>query len=197
MSESQNQADPANTANGAAADQNAIASLVADLSSKDWVVRQRARKFLVSIGGPAVPTLVEVLGASNDSVRWEAAKTLRSICDPAAAAALVEALEDEEFGVSWLAADGLIAMGREGLAPLLEALKQRPDSVRLRRSAHHILRSLRRIGLEGLVSPVLTALDDIEPTVEVPWAAETALAKLGKGIANQSGLLQDQPSESE
>jgi len=85
-------------------------------------------------------------------------------------------------------------MGRDGLAPLLKALEQRPDSIRLRKSAHHILRSLRKLDLGDLVSPVLAVLEDIEPAVEVPWAAEAALAKLGESTANQSSLQQDRLS---
>ena len=177
MSKSQNQANPANTAHSSA-DQTAIASLVADLASKNWLVRQRAHESLVAIGKPAVPALIEALMSPNDSVRWEAAKALRDICDPAAAPALVKVLEDDNFGARWLAADGLIAMGRDGLAPLLKALEQRPDSIRLQKSAHHILRSLRSLGLGDLVSPVLAALEDIEPAAGVPWAAEATLATL-------------------
>ena len=51
---------------------------------------------------------------------------LRDIGDPAAAPALVRALEDENFDIRWIAAEGLIAVGQGALTPLLQALVQRP-----------------------------------------------------------------------
>ena len=48
-------------------------------------------------------------------MRWEAAKALGKIGDPKAALALVGALEDPRSGIRWLAAEGLMAIGREAL----------------------------------------------------------------------------------
>jgi hypothetical protein len=154
-----------------------ISSMIADLARDVPLVRVSARESLVAIGGPAVPTLIETLGDPNRRVRWEAAKALSQIGDPAAAEALVRALEDELFGVRWLAAEGLIAMGRGGVQPLLQALIERSDSDWLRQGAHHVLHELARTGLEE-VRPVLAALEDIEPSVGVPPAARITLDAL-------------------
>ena len=84
-------------------------------------------------------------------MRWEAAKSLSDIADPAAAPALVQALEDPETGVRWLAAEGLIRMRSACLQPLLHALTERADSVWLRDGAHHVLHDLAKMGLaEGM-----------------------------------------------
>jgi HEAT repeat protein len=163
------------------ADSTSLDSLLAALGSYDGVARQRARQDLVAIGGPAVAPLIEALTDPNDDVRWEAAKALGQIGDPAAAA-LVSVLEDENSGIRWLAAEGLIALGREGLVPLLRALEQRSDSVWLREGAHHVLHDLARGDLEDVLSPVLAALDGIEPTMEVPWAARAALDALEEAV---------------
>jgi sporulation protein YlmC with PRC-barrel domain len=154
-----------------------ISSMIADLARDVPLVRVSARESLVAIGGPAVPALVEALGNPNRHLRWEAAKALSQIGDPAAAEALVKALEDELFGIRWLAAEGLIAVGREGLKPLLRALIQRSDSDWLRQGAHHVLHELARTGLEE-VRPVLAALEDIEPSIDVPLVARTTLDAL-------------------
>ncbi|MGH7602153.1 MAG: HEAT repeat domain-containing protein, partial [bacterium] len=100
-----------------------IIKLLAALSSKVGMDRQRARLALVKIGQLSVPFLLEALTDANDQVRWEAAKALGSIKDPAAAPALVNALLDECTEVRWLAAEGLIALQRAALAPLLQALE--------------------------------------------------------------------------
>jgi sporulation protein YlmC with PRC-barrel domain len=154
-----------------------VSAMIADLARDVPLVRVSARESLVAIGGPAVPALIEALGDSNKHVRWEAAKALSQIGDPSAAEALVRTLEDELFGVRWLAAEGLIAVRREGLKPLLQALIQRSDSDWLRQGAHHVLHELARTGFEE-VRPVLAALEDIEPSIEVPPVAQTTLDTL-------------------
>jgi hypothetical protein len=157
----------------------AVGSLTAQLASDDGLVRVNARQSLVAIGAPAVASLIEALRDANSQVRWEAAKALSEIVDPAAAPALVRALQDRGFGVRWLATEGLIALGSRGLTPLLRALVERSDSVRLRQGAHHVLHDLaRRRDLTQVLQPVLAALDGIEPSLQVPVAAEAALEAL-------------------
>ena len=85
-----------------------IDSLVAALASPDRVTRQTARETLVDLGHAAVGPTIPLLNDRNDHVRWEAAKTLAEIGDPAAAEALVKTLEDRDAGIRWLAATGLI-----------------------------------------------------------------------------------------
>jgi len=163
-------------------DSVAIDTLIGKLADPNGLKRQEARLELVEIGKAAVPALVEKLADRREQVRWEAAKALSQIRDPTAAPALVKALEDENFGVRWLAAEGLIAVGRRGLQSLLQALVHHSDSVWLLEGAHHVLRSL--IGepdLHDLIAPVLTALDDVEPAIEVPPAAQEALDALAEG----------------
>jgi HEAT repeat protein len=169
-----------NVSRASTVDSKTIPALIAVLSGNDGSARQEARESLVDIGGPAVAPLMEALAApdSNFRLRWEAAKALSQLEDPKAAPVLVTALEDESFGVRWLAAEGLISMGRDALAPLLEALVQRSDSAVLREGAHHVLRMLNENGLHAQLVPVLAALEDVEPIVQVPVAAHTALDAL-------------------
>jgi HEAT repeat protein len=165
------------------ADPAAIRALMDTLCDRDTLKRHRARLSLVDIGSPAVPYLVQALEDPDvqECVHWEAAKALSDIGDPAAAPALVDVLgQDEHFGIRWLAAEGLIALERNGVVPLLNALIQRSDSAWLREGAHHVLRILAGRGLNAQVAPVLTALEDIEPAVEVPPAAWAALDALSR-----------------
>jgi len=167
-----------NVSRASTVDSKAIPALIGVLSGNDGLARQEARESLVDIGRPAVAPLTEALAApdSNYRLRWEAAKALSQLEDPEAAPVLVNALEDESFGVRWLAAEGLISLGQDALAPLLEALVQCSDSAVLREGAHHVLRMLNESDLHSqLVAPVLAALEDVEPIVQVPVAAHTAL----------------------
>jgi hypothetical protein len=100
---------------------------------------------------------------------------------------LVRRLEDERPGIRWLAAEGLMAYGREGLAALLQALVHHSDVVWLREGAHHVIHNLaeRDKNLHDLLRPVLAAIDDIEPAIEVPPAAQAALDALAKATSQQ------------
>lgn len=169
------------------ADSAIMSALVADLGSRDGLVRVRARRCLVAMKSKAVSALVAALANPKKYVRWEAAKALGRIGDPAAAQALVAALEDEMFDVRWLAAEGLVAMGRNGLLPLLQALSKHADSVWLREGAHHIAHDLSLEDLEDVMLPVLTALDAVAPSIEVPFAAKVALDRLKRGKGQDKG----------
>ena len=154
------------------------ADIARELGSKDPAVRERACRSLVAIGKPAVPVLLELLGGAVDDARREAARALSKIRDPSSAKDLVWALEDELPGVRWLAGEGLIAMGRDGLIPLFQALIRRSDSVRLRQSAHHILRALGGSDTGRHLAPVMEALEGPEPISALPVAAFNALKEL-------------------
>ena len=102
------------------------------------------------------------------------------------------ALEDARSGIRWLAAEGLIAIGREALPPLLQALIHQSDSEWLREGAHHVFRAWLREKerpvlhskadeeMGNLISPVLQALEGIEPVIEMPRAAQVALDALNR-----------------
>jgi HEAT repeat protein len=162
------------------ADPTTISFLIRDLGSKDGLVRVRARKALVTIGSKAVAALKVPLTKKNASTRWEAAKALGQIGDAEATAALIRSLEDEMFEVRWLAAEGLIAIGRPTLIPLLRKLAEESDSLWLREGAHHVLHGINLEDFEKILLPVRNALEDIEGPLEVPFAAKAALESLAK-----------------
>ncbi len=155
-----------------------IDSLIANLVCDDVILCQKARRQLVAMGHKAVPFLVKELGNEKYWVRWEAAKALTQIGDPTATAALIKALEDKEFDVRWLAAEGLINIGRKAVVPLLEALVGNLKSIWLRQGAHHVLHDMDRGDLDEVLRPVMSALEDVEPYIEVPVAARKALDML-------------------
>jgi hypothetical protein len=156
-----------------------ISELIAALASPSPVARRKAREALVALGKPAVPSLIQLLSHRKPHVRWEAAKTLGGIADPIAAFALVNALKDRDGDVRWLAAEGLAALGRDALPPLLAALIDPSNSDWLCEGAHHVCHVLvRKRGLGPILRPLLAALEQTEPKVASPLAAYTALSRL-------------------
>jgi len=158
-----------------------VKALISDLGSKDGLVRVRARRALVAISDKAVSPLVEAMASKDAWQRWEAAKALCEIGDPTAIRALVSALEDEMFDVRWLAAEGLITIGRAALVPLLREIIKRPDALWLREGSHRILHGILREENKQILYPVLKALEGPEPVLKAPFAAKAALEQMEKG----------------
>ncbi|MEJ2536335.1 MAG: HEAT repeat domain-containing protein [Calditrichia bacterium] len=99
--------------------QKIIKELIKNLGNSDGVIRERARRKLVSIGPSAIDYLAELVYTKNEMLRWEAVKTLSEIVNPVAIPLLIDALEDDKSSIRWLAAEGLIMLGREAVKPLL------------------------------------------------------------------------------
>jgi HEAT repeat protein len=156
-----------------------IKTLIADLASKDGILRAKARRKLVGYKSEAVEPLIEILTDRNDWVRWEAAKALSQIGNPSSIQALLEALNDKSFEVRWLAAEGLIRIGRKAIIPALKTLINNSDSIWLREGIYHILHDINNKGtMEKALQPVLMALESAEASLEAPLAAKAALDNL-------------------
>lgn len=180
MQESEEQASDASTNQAYNTDPDTISLLIAKLAEKEGQEREKARWSLIAIGSLAVAPLIESLEAPDKQVRWEAAKALAAIADPAAADALVKALEDKVFDVRWLAAEGLINLGQAVIVPLLKALVERSDSPWLRIGAHHVLHDLAAgdLNLKELLQPIIDSLEDAESAIETPLIAKAILDRL-------------------
>jgi HEAT repeat protein len=152
---------------------NEIGLLIGQLESKNGLQREQARRKLVKKGAVAAPELSNALHHESKRVRWEAAKALSALAIPATAPALVECLEDEESDVRWTAAEALIDLGPHALGPLLEALKERPKSIRLRERAHQVFKAWESVYAE-VVDPVIKAIEDLEPEQILPPAVNRA-----------------------
>ncbi|MFH2056037.1 MAG: HEAT repeat domain-containing protein, partial [bacterium] len=163
--------------------------LIAQLALKDGMVRREARHELEKLGNEASPLLAQALGDQHENVRWEAAKALANIKDPATAPALVKALMDERFEVQWLAAEALIALGPDAVVPILGELTASYGSLYLRQGAHHVLHALERKHLlEPRVQRVVDELRSLEPLEPFPMTAKRALESLTADAEKNSGV---------
>jgi HEAT repeat protein len=115
------------------------------LTHESGLVRKKARELLVEIGKPAVDFLLSFIDHPDKNTRWEAVKALSEINDPDSAPFLVIALEDESSEIRWMAAEGLAKMGAKGAWAVFDVLILEPDSIFLRKGAHHVLSRMAEI----------------------------------------------------
>ncbi len=156
-----------------------ISTLITKLEDPNGYTRLRAREILTCLGGPAIPELLQALSDADTSLRWEIIKVLEGIQNVNTIPILVEQLKNEHAGVRWAASNALVGFKRQAVPAILEALMAASDSTWLRQSAHHILHVLKDSGsLTPAEDKVYQALEDLEPTATVPWAAERALESL-------------------
>jgi len=170
-----------------------IKKLISDLSSSDDFSRLKARRELLETGKPAYNSLLEALKDRNCLVRWEAVNILGGTEDPEVAPALVGALEDSEFEVRWVAAQGLIRMETKGLKDLFQALIERADSAFLREGAHHVFHKLAQGELKVFLTPMLIVLEGREPTVEIPPMALHATETMDEALKTAREIDRSSP----
>jgi len=101
--------------------------LLESLLSDRGTERKKARKALVASGKKALHYLKELVHHPKHFYRWEALKTMEEIADPESIPVFIEALEDDESDIRWIAAQGLIKLGGLSLIPLLKAIVEKPD----------------------------------------------------------------------
>jgi len=150
------------------------------LKSENGANRQKARKSLVALGKPAVPSLIRALQNSKlDQVRWEAAKALGAIGDTRAISPLVKVLEDSDPDVAWLAAEALRQFKKVAWPPLLRQLiKDGSESAVLRQGAHHVLRNQKENGFNDLLASLREDLESNTVQESTPVTAYAILKRM-------------------
>jgi len=138
-----------------------LKNLLVMLASKDSKSRKKARELLITFGKPAVSSLENLLqNSKDDHLRWEAAKTLGGIADIRSIPSLVNALEDSNHDVAWLAAEALSNFKKAAWPALLRLLvnAEHKDSILLRQGVHHVLLNQKEEGFDDLLENLQVAL---------------------------------------
>lgn len=163
-----------------------LKSLMKMLESKDGLVRQKARIALVEMGDPAVIPLSEALMHSKlNHTRWGAAKALGEIVDTRSLPALVNALDDTDADVAWLAGVALKRFEKGAWRLLLQKLiESGVDSVRLRNGARHVFSGQKVEGFNDLLEELMAALEDSALPEEGGIAAGEILKRMRSDKAN-------------
>ncbi len=147
-------------------------------SADPETAHQAVPKIDVPSNKPPLAVLVASLHDPDEGVRENAMKTLCSSLEPAALQVVIRAMVDDDPGVRWLAAEGLIDIGESGIKPLLYALMSQSGSVWMRQSAIHVLHAYVKSPWGRQLTPILDALVDVQPALTVPPLAQKALYSL-------------------
>ena len=125
----------------------------------------------------------EILQAMQDRNRPEmdrekAMQLLAGAPTPEITGDLIDALEDNDSGIRWAAAEVLIEMGDAALRPMLMALVEKHDSTWLREGAYRVFHDTRSLKVRNVTADLLPALKGPAAGLATTDAAVQALAKL-------------------
>jgi HEAT repeat protein len=158
-----------------------LATLIKEsLDSKNSVKKLAARSTLVGMGKPIISNLHRLLNSENGLLRMEAAKIVELIADRRSIPFLINLLEDKEFEIRWIAAEGLIKIGRQAILPLLKSIRDGKSSYILNKGAHHVLLSLLKEDEKIKLTSLMLSLDDAQEL------GETAPVEASKAIKTMS-----------
>jgi len=159
-----------------------LTSLIKEsLDSKNSVKKLAARSTLVGMGKSIISKIHKLLSSENGLLRMEAAKIVELIADRRSIPFLINLLNDKEFEIRWIAAEGLIKIGRPVILPLLKSIRDGKSSYILNKGAHHVLLSLLKEDEKIKFTALLLSLDDAQELGETaPVEASEAIKNMFK-----------------
>ncbi len=149
--------------------------LVAELSSDDPEVVDRARAAFIARGADAVPLLIHCLDVDGDVLRQRALSLLALLGDARAAGPVSSLLRSPEPAVRLRAAGALARLGAPGTVPALARLLAREDDPGVRNAAVRSLVRLVQTGHDDALRPLLLVIADIDDDARVRNAALDAI----------------------
>jgi hypothetical protein len=157
-----------------------VSRAVADLRSRNRWRRASAAMLLGRMRShTAVATLVGLLDDESDDVRMVAARSLATIGDPAAIAALTAALADPSRWTAATVASDLVQTGPAAVPTLLEiaagAASERPGALQAAVTAVRVLGEIR----DPRAEPVLIDLLSASPDLDLRARSAAALGQIG------------------
>jgi HEAT repeat protein len=146
------------------------------LDNKNSSKKLAARSTLAKMGKTIIPQMHSLLDSENGLLRMEIAKIVELIADRRSIPFLINLLDDKEFEIRWIAAEGLIKIGRPAILPLLKSIRDGKSSNILNKGAHHVLLSLLKEDEKIKLSSLLLSLDDAKQLGETaPVEASEAI----------------------
>jgi len=139
---------------------NLVKLIKTSLDTKSSVNKLAARNKLVKMGKTIIPQMHKLLSSENDLLRMEAAKIIELIADKRSIHSLINMLDDKEFEIRWIAAEGLIKIGRQSILPLIKSIRDGDNSYFHSKGAHHVLNSLLNESEKKKLKPLLLSLDN-------------------------------------
>jgi HEAT repeats len=159
-----------------------LATLIKEsLDSKNPGKKLEARSSLVNMGKNIVPQMHKLVESKSDLLRMETAKIIELISDRRSIPFFINLLDDKEFEIRWIAADGLINIGRRSILPLLISIRDGKSSLFFNKGAHHVLLGLLNEKERGKVNSLLLSLDNSQQLGEIaPVEASNAIKLIFK-----------------
>jgi HEAT repeat protein len=151
------------------------------LDTKNSGKKLQARTHLIGMGKTIIPQLHRLLDSDNGLLRMEAAKIVELIADRSSIQFLINLLDDKEFEIRWIAAEGLIKIGRRTILPLLRSIRDGESSFLHNKGAHHVLLSLLNKNEKNKLTSLLQSLDNAQELGETaPVEASVAIKTIFK-----------------
>jgi HEAT repeat protein len=158
-----------------------VALIKGSLDDKNSGKKLTARNTLVRMGKTIIPQLHKLLESENGFLRTETVKIVELIADRRSIPFLISLLDDKEFEIRWITAEGLIKIGRRSILPLLKSIRDGESSYFLNKGAHHVLSSLLYESEKDKLMPLMLSLDDSQELGETaPVEASKALKTVFK-----------------
>jgi HEAT repeat protein len=155
--------------------------MMESIDSKDYRKKVNARGALIKMGKTILPHMYQLMETENDLLRMEAAKIIELIADKSSIPVLINYLEDKQFEVRWMAAEGLIRIGRMSLLPVLKSIRDGKSSFIHNKGAHHVLLGLLNGKEKENLLSLFHSLDDYhELGGTAPVEASAAIKNLSK-----------------
>ncbi len=165
---------------GRVGDAEAVPVLLKALRGADEQMSSQIFASLVRLGSLAVPALIQKSKSSSAHIRWNCIRALGEIHDRRALPVLVEALQDNDHSVAWMAAKSLPQFGKASLKPVLELLIRAAMTPWLAETASYVLNSYARRDTEAkpILEPLMQRMRGTGFRVGTAVAAQRTLKEL-------------------
>ena len=150
----------------------ALPAIKSLLSAEDTDHRWWAVRTLAQFGNSTLELMLVALEDAHEEIRQCAALVLASNPDVRAVPALIRALSDSDRMVASLAANALIAVGKDAVDGLVETVQQGSQATRL-----EAIRALAEIKDHRAIPVLMSAME--EESALMQYWAETGLNNLG------------------
>ena len=160
---------------------NQISLIKELLYSNNSVKKIAARSDLVKMGKSLIPQLYKLLDSQNGLLRMEAAKIVELIADRKSIPFFINLLDDKVFEIRWIAAEGLIKIGRRSIVPLLTSVRDGKSTLIFNEGVHHVLLSLLKEKEKNKLTSLLLSLENAKELGETaPVEASEAIKTIFK-----------------
>lgn len=159
---------------------NAVPALLGALAGADERLGSQIFMALVNLDYVAIPVLLDFARSKSGWMRWHSIRALGAIRDPRALPLLVNALQDEDHSVAWMAAKSLVPFGRKSIEPVLRMLTTTRMTPWVVETSSYVLHAQCRAhyDLKPYLDPLLQHMHQAGYRATTAYAAQKVLEQL-------------------